>query len=104
MAINHSANEIIPSVFVFFCVLCLQSQAELKALDICEYAFHLKKDEVCINPYHYTKVDSQSQQPLTILVPKNLSTPQGGESSVTYTLDDLSNTVPVNIQYNNALK
>lgn len=81
----------------------LQSQAELKALDICEYAFHLKKDEVCINPYHYTKVDSQSQQPLTILVPKNLSTPQGGESSVTYTLDDLSNTVPVNIQYNNAL-
>uniref|UniRef100_A0A8D8B263 Mothers against decapentaplegic homolog 3 n=2 Tax=Culex pipiens TaxID=7175 RepID=A0A8D8B263_CULPI len=80
----------------------LQSQAELKALDICEYAFHLKKDEVCINPYHYIKVDSQSQQPLTILVPKNLSTPQG-ESSVTYTLDDLSNTVPVNIQYNNAL-
>lgn len=81
----------------------LQSQAELKALDICEYAYHLKKDEVCINPYHYTKVDSQSQQPLTILVPKNLSTPQGGESSITYTLDDLSNTVPVNIQYNNAL-
>lgn len=36
-------------------------------------------------------------------MPKNLSTPQGGENSITYTLDDLSNTVPVNIQYNNAL-
>ncbi|ETN61574.1 smad [Anopheles darlingi] len=90
----------------------LQSQAELKALDICEYAYHLKKDEVCINPYHYTRIETQqqqqqqqqqqSQQPqpqLTVLVPKNLTNLQG-ENSVTYTLDDLSNTVPVNIQYN----
>lgn len=47
----------------------LQSQNELKPLDNCENAFHLKKDEVCINPYHYTKID----QPLAyVLVPKNL--------------------------------
>uniref|UniRef100_A0A182KB01 Mothers against decapentaplegic homolog n=1 Tax=Anopheles christyi TaxID=43041 RepID=A0A182KB01_9DIPT len=104
----------------------LKSHTELKGLDVCEYAYHLKKDEVCINPYHYSRLESHSQhsqhqqqrqqqqqqqqspqqqqstqqlQPLTILVPKNLSNSQG-ENSVTYTLDDLSNTVPVNIQYN----
>lgn len=55
----------------------LQSQNELKALDNCEYAFHLKKDEVCINPYHYTKIEQpqQSHCPF-VLVPKN--TPQHG--------------------------
>uniref|UniRef100_A0A182UUT5 Mothers against decapentaplegic homolog n=1 Tax=Anopheles merus TaxID=30066 RepID=A0A182UUT5_ANOME len=95
----------------------LNSHTELKPLDVCEYAYHLKKDEVCINPYHYARNESHSQhsqqqqspqqqqssqqlqQPLTILVPKNLSNSQG-ENSVTYTLDDLSNTVPVNTQYN----
>lgn len=47
----------------------LQSQNELKALDNCENAFHLRKDEVCINPYHYMKIE----QPLAyVLVPKNL--------------------------------
>lgn len=47
----------------------LQSQNELKPLDNCENAFHLRKDDVCINPYHYTKID----QPLAyVLVPKNL--------------------------------
>lgn len=82
----------------------LQSQNELKPVEHCEYAYHLKKDEVCINPYHYTKVE-----PLSILVPKNLqqqqqqSLPHTPQASVTdlnnhqqYSLDDLSNTVPHN--------
>lgn len=35
----------------------LQSHHELKAIESCEYAFHLKKgEEVCVNPYHYDKV------------------------------------------------
>lgn len=90
----------------------LQSQNELKPVEHCEYAYHLKKDEVCINPYHYTKVE-----PLSILVPKNLqqqqlqSLPHTPQASVTdlinhqqYSLDDLSTTVPHNAQYSNALK
>lgn len=51
----------------------LQSQNELKALDNCENAFHLKKDEVCINPYHYIKIE---QQLAYVLVPKNLPSQQ----------------------------
>lgn len=35
----------------------LQNHQELLPGDRCEYAFHLKKDEVCVNPYHYTRVD-----------------------------------------------
>ena len=35
----------------------LQSHQELRAVEPCEYAFHLKKEEVCVNPYHYTRVE-----------------------------------------------
>ncbi|KAG4074598.1 hypothetical protein HA402_004469 [Bradysia odoriphaga] len=74
----------------------LQSQNELKSLEHCEYAFHLRRDEVCINPYHYTKIE----QPLAyVLVPKNIQ-PIAADSIQPYPLDELSNTVPHNIQYN----
>lgn len=77
----------------------LQSQNELKALDHCEYAYHLKKDEVCINPYHYTKVEQQ--QLAYVLVPKIIPTLSTGTESLSqYPLDELSNTVPNNIQCN----
>lgn len=33
----------------------LQSHHELRPLDHCEFAYSLKKEEVCINPYHYTR-------------------------------------------------
>lgn len=36
----------------------IQSQHELKPLDDCEFAYQLKKDEVCINPYHYTRQEA----------------------------------------------
>lgn len=36
----------------------LQSHHELRAVDLCEYAFHTKKDEVCVNPYHYQRVET----------------------------------------------
>ena len=39
----------------------LQSHHELRALDNCEYAFNLKRDEVCINPYHYTRVETPGE-------------------------------------------
>uniref|UniRef100_A0A8C7YL39 Mothers against decapentaplegic homolog n=1 Tax=Oryzias sinensis TaxID=183150 RepID=A0A8C7YL39_9TELE len=36
----------------------LQSHHELKPLDGCEYPFGSKQKEVCINPYHYNRVES----------------------------------------------
>jgi MAD (mothers against decapentaplegic) family protein 2/3 len=36
----------------------LQSHHELRAVEHCEFAFQHKKDEVCINPYHYTRVET----------------------------------------------
>lgn len=36
----------------------LQSQHELKPLDHCEYAFTHKKDDICVNPYHYNRIES----------------------------------------------
>jgi len=34
----------------------------------CQYAFHLRREQVCVNPYHYNKVDTPSLPP--VLVPK----------------------------------
>ena len=48
----------------------LQSHHELKAVDNCHYAFHLRREEVCVNPYHYTKIDQPTLPP--VLVPTNL--------------------------------
>ncbi|XP_042216019.1 mothers against decapentaplegic homolog 3-like isoform X1 [Homarus americanus] len=50
----------------------LQSHHELRALDHCQYAFNLKKEEVCVNPYHYTKIEAPALP--AILVPRGSST------------------------------
>ena len=34
----------------------LKTYHQLKAIDSCEFAFHQKKDQICINPYHYVLV------------------------------------------------
>ncbi|MPC50230.1 Mothers against decapentaplegic 2 [Portunus trituberculatus] len=39
----------------------LQSHHELRALEHCQYAFNLKKEEVCVNPYHYTKIEAPGE-------------------------------------------
>lgn len=47
----------------------LQSHHELKPLDICQYPFSAKQKEVCINPYHYKRVESPVLPP--VLVPRH---------------------------------
>lgn len=47
----------------------LQSHHELKPLEICEYPFSAKQKEVCINPYHYKRVESPVLPP--VLVPRH---------------------------------
>lgn len=47
----------------------LQSHHELKPLEICEYPFSSKQKEVCINPYHYKRVESPVLPP--VLVPRH---------------------------------
>ena len=40
----------------------LVSHHELKAIESCEFAFHLKKgEEVCVNPYHYDKLPTPGE-------------------------------------------
>ncbi|XP_014215106.1 protein mothers against dpp [Copidosoma floridanum] len=47
----------------------LQSHHELKPLDVCQYPFSAKQKEVCINPYHYKRVESPVLPP--VLVPRH---------------------------------
>lgn len=71
----------------------LQSHHELKAIAGCEFAFSLKRDEVCVNPYHYSRVETPILPP--VLVPR-----QTGEPPTELPpLDDYSTTVPVNTEY-----
>lgn len=62
----------------------LQSHHELKALECCEYPFGSKQKDVCINPYHYKRVDSPGECDSAII--QHLSNP---ESAMTW-LSNLS--------------
>lgn len=48
----------------------LQTHHELKAIPVCEFAFNARKSEVCVNPYHYNRVENNSVLP-PILVPRH---------------------------------
>lgn len=60
----------------------LQTHHELRALEHCEYAFQLKRDEVCVNPYHYQRVETPVLPP--ILVPRQSEAGVSGSSSTTH--------------------
>ncbi|XP_020379187.1 mothers against decapentaplegic homolog 9 [Rhincodon typus] len=47
----------------------LQSHHELKPLEYCEFPFGSKQKEVCINPYHYRRVEMPVLPP--VLVPRH---------------------------------
>ncbi|RUS90293.1 hypothetical protein EGW08_001982 [Elysia chlorotica] len=54
----------------------LQSHHELKPLDTCCFPFSAKQKEVCINPYHYRRVESPVLPP--VLVPRYSEYPTHG--------------------------
>ena len=45
----------------------LQTHHELKPLDLCEFAYSRNKKEVCINPYHYMRVETPGENNITNL-------------------------------------
>lgn len=76
----------------------LQSHHELKPVEHCTYAFHLRREEVCVNPYHYSKVDQPILPP--VLVPthfRNSEIPL--EPPILPSLDELAVSVPDNASF-----
>lgn len=53
----------------------LHSHHELRAMELCEFAFNMKKDEVCVNPYHYQRVETPGMCVLPTL--EGLRCPRG---------------------------
>ncbi|KAG5270305.1 hypothetical protein AALO_G00191170 [Alosa alosa] len=70
----------------------LQSHHELRAIDLCEFAFHMKKDEVCVNPYHYQRVETPVLPP--VLVPRHTEIPAEFPP-----LDDYIHSIPENTNF-----
>ncbi|KAK0134773.1 Mothers against decapentaplegic 2 [Merluccius polli] len=70
----------------------LHSHHELRAIEACEYAFHLKKDEVCINPYHYQRVETPVLPP--VLVPRHSEI-----LTELPPLDDYTHSIPENTNF-----
>lgn len=62
---------------------------QLKPVENCEYAFNLKRDEVCINPYHYNLIESPALP--AILVPRNSQVVASSSNSSITINDDNSN-------------
>ena len=44
----------------------LQSHYELKPLDLCEFAYTRNKQEVCMNPYHYYRIENPMLLPVHV--------------------------------------
>ncbi|XP_051893041.1 mothers against decapentaplegic homolog 2 isoform X3 [Pristis pectinata] len=70
----------------------LHSHHELRAIETCEYAFNLKKDEVCVNPYHYQRVETPVLPP--VLVPRHTEIP-----AELPPLDDYTHSIPENTNF-----
>ncbi|KFP61574.1 Mothers against decapentaplegic 3, partial [Cariama cristata] len=70
----------------------LHSHHELRAMEMCEYAFNMKKDEVCVNPYHYQRVETPVLPP--VLVPRHTEIPAEFPP-----LDDYSHSIPENTNF-----
>lgn len=52
----------------------LASHHELRALDICQHPFSSKQPEVCINPYHYQRVQPIVVPPVLIMTNREIPT------------------------------
>ncbi|XP_074472950.1 mothers against decapentaplegic homolog 2 isoform X1 [Sebastes fasciatus] len=70
----------------------LHSHHELRAIDSCQFAFNLKKDEVCVNPYHYQRVETPVLPP--VLVPRHTEI-----LTELPPLDDFTNSIPENTNF-----
>lgn len=68
---------------VFYCQLWrwpdLHTQHELRPIATCEYSFHAKRDEVCINPFHYRRIENPVLPP--IMVPRGANNSGNGAIS-----------------------
>ncbi|XP_052899310.1 protein mothers against dpp [Anopheles moucheti] len=75
----------------------LQSHHELKPLETCQYPFSAKQKEVCINPYHYKRVESPVLPP--VLVPRHSEFAPGHSLLPFHQMNEPN--MPHNVNYSN---
>jgi len=78
----------------------LQSHHELKAEPCCKFPFNAKQKDVCINPYHYTRVESPVLPP--VLVPRfsdTIPSPGGGSGPLMPYQQMPEPSMPHNVSY-----
>ncbi|KPM08719.1 mothers against dpp-like protein, partial [Sarcoptes scabiei] len=86
----------------------LQSHHELKPIEICQFPFSAKQKDVCINPYHYRRVESPILPP--VLVPRYYDYSNGnGNASNLNSMNPMNpnfrnmqeSSMPLNVCYEN---
>lgn len=71
----------------------LNNHHELQSVENCEFSFNLKKEEVCVNPYHYIRVEPPELPP--VMVPC-IGTEMPDHPPM---IEDYSQTVPTNADF-----
>jgi hypothetical protein len=72
----------------------LRSHHELRPLDCCEYPFSARHEEVCINPYHYRRVETPTLP--AVMVPRSSDVFQQC-ASPSFQQHNLKSSMPQNI-------
>ncbi|XP_063848040.1 protein mothers against dpp-like [Scylla paramamosain] len=75
----------------------LQSHHELKPLEHCKFPFSAKQKEVCINPYHYKRVESPVLPP--VLVPRHSEFAPGHSLLTFQQQQQLQEPMPGNVSF-----
>ncbi|KAI6187747.1 Mothers against decapentaplegic-like protein [Aphelenchoides besseyi] len=61
----------------------LQSHHELKAVPECRFPYDNRSENICINPYHYQRLDSEPRSPAVVAQMQGSMMPSPGQHSAT---------------------
>lgn len=81
----------------------LESYHELRAIDTCQYPYSPRRDDVCVNPFHYQRIVGHPELPAIHVPCQSISEDYSPYPPSAIQCDDLNSSVPENTSFPLAL-